>query len=457
MIAQRLLDTAWLACHVWGQARYAFKPPEDIRRDQACRVRRIVAHACLHVPYYKETMARLGLRPEHFRCAEDLAQLPLLEREQLQRGPERFMSEVLDPGRCLRLRSSGSTGLPVTVCQDVRALFQSVACAERVRSIAAKLAGKRCGYRETVIIAPVSSVADTQRFLRAHSLVPTNVPARQQRLSVLDPPEKNAELIDAFRPDVLSTYGSYLALLFPYLREARRRWRLPRTICYGADGLSDSVRRLVQDDFGIHVLSAYQTIEADQIGFECERHAGLHLNIDVYPVRIVDAAGHALPPGETGEVVVSNLVNRGTVLLNYRLGDLASLLPEPCPCGRTLPLLSFPQGRCDDFIVLPSGRQMHSHIVNDLIRFETEIWRYRVIQESLTCFRINCVVTPTCEREGLRKRIACRFGRTFGRGVNVQVVFVDSIDRTAAGKHRTVVSRIPKAQRGPDANPRPLG
>ena len=249
-------------------------------------------------------------------------------------------------------------------------------------------------------------------------------------------------MIQAFRPDVISTYGSYLELLFPYLCETGRRLHLPRAICYGADGLSDSVRRLILEDFGIHVLSAYQSIEAYQIGFECERHVGLHLNIDLYPVRIVDAEGRALPPGETGEVVVSNLVNRATVLLNYRLGDLASLLPERCSCGRTLPLLSFPQGRRDDIIVLPSGRLMHPHILNDLMRFETEVWRYQVIQETRTCFRVSLVVTPTCQREELRKRIESRFARTFGQGATIQVAFVESIDRTAAGKHRTVVSRI---------------
>jgi hypothetical protein len=45
-------------------------------------------------------------------------------------------------------------------------------------------------------------------------------------------------------------------------------------------------------------------------------------------------------PRTSGEVVVSNLVNRETVLLNYRLGDVAASLPDRCPCGRSLPLLS---------------------------------------------------------------------------------------------------------------------
>ena len=54
-------------------------------------------------------------------------------------------------------------------------------------------------------------------------------------------------------------------------------------------------------------------------------------------------------------MVVSNLVNRGTVLLNYRVGDLAARLPEPCGCGRALPLLSEVQGRRTEWLESSSG------------------------------------------------------------------------------------------------------
>ena len=52
---------------------------------------------------------------------------------------------------------------------------------------------------------------------------------------------------------------------------------------YGGDGLPEAVRRLIEGDFGVAVFSAYQAIEALRIGFECEAHAGFHLNEDLYP------------------------------------------------------------------------------------------------------------------------------------------------------------------------------
>lgn len=41
---------------------------------------------------------------------------------------------------------------------------------------------------------------------------------------------------------------------------------------------------------------------------------------------------------QKGEMMISNPVNQGTVLLNYRLGDIATLSRQRCSCGRSLPL-----------------------------------------------------------------------------------------------------------------------
>ena len=123
-------------------------------------------------------------------------------------------------------------------------------------------------------------------------------------------------------------------------------------------GLPDFFRRAAEEKFKAQVFSTYGAVEALKIGFECEHHAGLHINIDLYPVRVVNRGGDSLPRADSGDIIVSNLVNRATVLLNYRLGDVACLLPEPCTCGRSLPLLSAILGRSDDWIRLPSGQSI---------------------------------------------------------------------------------------------------
>lgn len=447
-LISRLGGSVYLGHYMMGQSRFPFKPPEIIKRIQAQRVRKMVAHAYRTVPYYRETMDRLGLKVKDFQNAEDLAKLPLIEPSQLQRHPEYFTSTAKPKHHYLRLRTAGSTGDPRSVYHTPEAILQNAAHGERERCIITSLIGKRFGYRETVIASPNCTAHKLQRFSQSRALFPDRLRINRQYISLMDPVEENIRLINDFQPDVIQSYGSYLGILFSYLADTGESFHKPKVITFSSDGLPDSIRQLIQGRFGISVFSTYQANEALKIGFECENHLGLHLNVDLYPVRIVDATGQDLPVGETGEVVVSNLVNPATVLLNYRLGDLAALLPEKCLCGRSLPILSFPPGRSDDLILLPSGAIIHPQAVRTIFVVEEQVWQYQIVQNSSIHFSIKIVASRTADRQKLKERITAKFAERFGNEVRTDISFADSIDRTVSGKFRPVISMTQKSFSG---------
>jgi phenylacetate-CoA ligase len=129
------------------------------------------------------------------------------------------------------------------------------------------------------------------------------------------------------------------------------------------------------------------------------------LNVDLVPLRIVGSHGDELPAGETGDVVVSNLINRATVLLNYRLGDVARLQPFRCPCGRSLPLMSFIEGRADDWIQTKLGETVHAQAVRTLFTDEDEIYQYQVRQLAPGRFDVEVVVKHGVDRQALSARL----------------------------------------------------
>ena len=57
------------------------------------------------------------------------------------------------------------------------------------------------------------------------------------------------------------------------------------------------------------------------------------------------------PPGQSGELVITNLNRQGMPLLRYRTRDLASD-DSPCPCGRGFRRLSRIMGRSDDMMII---------------------------------------------------------------------------------------------------------
>jgi phenylacetate-CoA ligase len=133
-------------------------------------------------------------------------------------------------------------------------------------------------------------------------------------------------------------------------------------------------------------------------------------------------------------------VNRGTVLLNYRLGDEATILRDACTCGRNLPLLSFLEGRVDDWIAAPDGQRRHPQTVRALLTDEDELWMYRIIQASPSEFTVQVVATAGCDRDELRARLQAKFSDRLGASVRTDVEFVEDLPRTVRGKVRTVVA-----------------
>ena len=446
MLISRLKWSAYLAYHLRGQARFSFGSLDTIRRAQSRRVQSMVSYAYRAVPYYRETMNRLGLRPEDFKTAEDLEKLPIIEREQLQRDPKSFISTAMPIDSYLKLRSGGSSGVPCTIYHDAAGIFQNAAHSERERCMITHLTGKSYGYRETVFGSAFGSDQLVQEFIRSRGFFASGMQIKRQYLSVMDSPQENVSLLNEFKPDHIHSYGSYLEVLFSYLHSVNRPFHRPKIITYSSDALSQSARRLITQTIGIPVLSTYETIEAFKIGFECRQGLGLHANMDLYPVRIVDAKGKSLPDSKSGNVVVSNLVNRGTVLLNYRLDDICHMQRDPCPCGRSLPLLSLPEGRSSDWIELSSGQRLHPQVVADIFDETEAIWQFQVIQDGYSDFRAWIVASPNCDRETISRQIIDNLKVVLGESSVLNLAFVDQIERSAGGKLRPVVSKLQRKE-----------
>ena len=82
------------------------------------------------------------------------------------------------------------------------------------------------------------------------------------------------------------------------------------------------------------------------VSFQCHIKEGLHIWEDHYILEIIEPEGdNSVADGEDGEVVFTTLMREATPLIRYRTRDLASVIPEPCECGRTHRRISRIKGR----------------------------------------------------------------------------------------------------------------
>ncbi len=421
----RLRWTASMAARAPLQARFPFRSRAAIGRARDRRAREAVAYAHREVPYYRETMRRLGLSLADVRGAADLARLPLIERDQVQRDPEYFTAAALALDRCVRHVTSGTTGTPLAVFHHPAELTAFGAYRQRGEAVVRKLAGRRLRLRQ-LSVAPPGNAADRNRTaFGASSLLPSSLARDETRVSPRLPMRRVAELIAELRPDAFFSLGSYLEAFFAWAD--RERVELPglRVVRFGSEALAEPARRLISEQFGLEVIGSYGSVETFNIGFECERHRGYHLNEDLNPVRIVDSAGGEVAEGEGGEVVVSNLVSRGTMLLNYRLGDLATRLPESCGCGRRLPLLSYLEGRIGDWIRTGSGEAVHPLVAQQVMNAQAgALLRFRIVQRAPGELSIAAIARDGCDRDATARRILDQLAERLGTDTRVELRWV---------------------------------
>src|SRR5262249_16393274 len=116
-----------------------------------------------------------------------------------------------------------------------------------------------------------------------------------------------------------------------------------------------ATRQRIGAAWGARVFDHYGLTEVGPVGFECvENPAGQHLLGPEFLVQVIEpATGRLLPPGEAGELVLTNFGRAASPLVRYRTGDLVRLDPRPCPCGRTsVRLAGGVLGRTDGLIHL---------------------------------------------------------------------------------------------------------
>jgi len=435
---RRAAGNAYVLALARGQRSIPYAPRAYVERLRDARVRRIVRYAARTVPFYREAFARLGLDPREIRTAHDLARLPLVGKDDLRRDPEAFVSTSRAGRGSIPFETSGSTGSRVRIRHDRRSLLANIAYGERERAVVARLLGRETGYREARLGYAGGTLDKVYAFYRKH----TWIPARPQRLelSVTEALARNVEAINAFAPDILFGYGSYLHAIARAKAAGTIAIKPPKLVVYAAEPLSLAARREIEDALGAPVVSRYTAVEAFKIAYLCEQRGGFHVHEDLAHLRIVGEDGRDVREGDTGVVVLSNLVNRGTVLLNYLTTDLSRWSAAPCPCGRTQRTLDEIDGRAEDLLHLANGRIVHPRGVWGVLKPHPEVLGYQLVQRETSRFLLKLVMATADDYARLATQLARDMEATLGPGMFVEAERCDEVPRLAGGKVRMVVA-----------------
>lgn len=439
--SSRLYWTARTALYVAAELRIPYLPREKLDALRNARIRRIVTHAYNTVPFYREAMNDRGLRPADVRTVADLELLPVIDGRDLAMEPRRFLSTAFPERSLLALTTSGSSGYAKEIFWDKEAVFRARAAGLRQWDVLASFVGHRHGVRTVTVDRRGGTREHVQAFHEEHSWIPSVVDTLTVQVSPEETFDEALKQINDCNPEVIMGFGAYIGAIYRWAWGNDRHVARPTVICYGGEHMPESDRRLLESSYDVPVINSYQACEAQRIAFQCEKARGMHVFVDQTEVRIADSNGATLPPGKRGRVLISNLINRATVLLNYDIGDVGTMAAIPCTCGRTLPVLESIDGRLDDFVALPGGEVVHESVALSALYAVPGVARIQIIQEGTERLRVLVVCGSKCDWNvtlaGLERALAGVLG---SNGLAVVWEQVDDIKPGPGGKFKSIVS-----------------
>ena len=395
-----------------------WKSAKEIERIQERKLKALFAYASENVPYYRKTLNGISVN-----SLEDLAQIPILNKTDVQREPESFLSRMYDKKSLVAAHTSGSTGTPLPVYHSK---------AESAYGLAFE-----CHHLLEAGASPFDLQARVTYYRSEPDLLQKLGIFRCVYLNVQDSEQNLLDKLAKIKPSVLCTNAS---VLYSLARLNDTRGLKMKRVLSSAEVLLPQRKAIIERSFGCPVFDRYGCMETSWIAFQCEK-GSMHVHSDHMIVEIVDDEGKPVPRGKAGNLIITPLWQRAMPFIRYAIGDRASFGPG-CACGRGLQTLANLEGRSDDFIVLPSGRMRSARSINLMDDVEG-LSAYQIIQEEKDRFVFRFVSSGS----GIDEKTKIEISRRIRHGcldepVKVEFEEASKIERGHSGKIRAVISKV---------------
>jgi phenylacetate-CoA ligase len=213
-----------------------------------------------------------------------------------------------------------------------------------------------------------------------------------------------------------------------------------------AGGSIPSTRQRIEQGWGARVIDHHGLTEVGPISFECwEAPGGLHLNEAEYICEILEpGSDRAVPDGERGELVVTNLGRSASPLIRYRTGDVVVRRSGTCACGRSDARLEGGiLARLDDMVSV-RGVNVYPSAVESVVRRFGEIAEYRATvgsHGSLRDITVEIELTNSVERAAeVAAHVAAALRESLGLHVHVRVVDANALPRFEMKSRRFIIT-----------------
>ena len=338
------------------------QPRSDLTRLQVERLRALVERAA-RVPLHRERLAAAKVGPGDIRSRDDLRRLPFATKSDF-RDTYPFGLLAVPMDQVVRIHASSGTTGKATVVAYTRADLDAWT----------EVMGRTLRAGD---VGPGDVVQNAYGYGLFTGGLGFHYGAEAVGAAVIPVSggftERQLVAFQDLGSTVLCCTPSYALHLAEAIEDAGvavETLRL-RVGFFGAEPWTEAMRAAIQKRLRLMALNVYglSEITGPGVAVECPERQGMHVAEDHFLPEIVDPKSlEPLPPGATGELVLTTLSKQGMPLLRYRTRDLTALDPTPCRCGRTLVRLGRIMARSDDMLIIRGVNVYPSQVEHALLQ-----------------------------------------------------------------------------------------
>ena len=448
----------------WARAQRAaardFLPLADQERQRFAALRDLLAFAGRETRHYAQVLAQVGIDPASIATAEDWARLPTTTKADLRRDfPDRQLARSHGGGRLRFSNTSGTTGQPLVLAQDLADINAKYASTMRSRLVAGVRplgsqtrltpnecqpcdprdglgaqagcrAGSGCAHRFFVLLERrvLNPLVHRRTMLEPFRFGPSPV----DHDGILD-------RIEASAPDILLIYPLFaLALAKHLLRSGRRPPRLPGIIDFSGGLCTPGMRRLIGRAFQRRTSQCCGGCEFARYAGSCPQDPDrMHLAEGHCYVEAVRPDGSLCDDDELGTLLVTSLHSRAMPVLRLEAGDVGRITTQACTCGRHSRRLQH-EGRIQALLRNADGRWVSARDVWDALLTVSGVELFQLWQRSPAEYDLRLLPEPgrAPDLGALDEALA----QLLGAGAKVRQRQVAHIEPEGSGKLQLVKS-----------------
>ena len=411
---------------------------DELEAIQQKKLHNLLTYAHQYVPYYQRIFKEVDFTPDEVLSdMSAIRKLPYINKDVIRNNFDEL--QTTEPTRretLTKLTTGGSTGKPLSFFQDND--FRDYVTADLHRHLG--WGGWKMGTSHSYIWG-TNFEAITSKSTRTKMMdwVLNRFVTNAYVLSD-DSMREFADEVRRRRPPITFCYPSALMRFAEFCRAEGYDDIKFDSMFSSAEVLYPGQRAYIEETFGGKMFNRYATRELACISCECEAHTDLHISMENVYMEI-EEDGEPVSAGNSGNVIITNLNNKGMPFIRYQVGDMAAWSQhESCSCGRQSQMMELTQGRRIDMFKTRDGRAVWGGFASPLFGMKG-VTQFQLVQKTLDLVVARIVRDGELDQEGL-DLIERTIKVALGDNVEVQFEFPEEIKLFNSGKYRYAISEV---------------